>query len=144
VIAVDTNILVYAHRADSRWHGAARAAVENLSEGSAAWAIPWPCLYEFLAVTTHPRIYAPPTPLDDALDQVDAWLQAPRLVVLTEPDGHWPQLRSALAAAHVVGPRVNDARIAALCAAHGVREMWSADRDFTRFPWLKLRNPLVG
>ena len=75
MIAVDTNILVYAHREDSPFHEAAFERVAELAEGPAVWAIPWPCLHEFLAIVTHPRIYAPPTPLAQALDQVDAWLE---------------------------------------------------------------------
>jgi predicted nucleic acid-binding protein len=79
LIAVDTNILVYAHREDSPFHDAASKRIAELAEGSATWSIPWPCVHEFLAIVTHPRIYAPPTPLPRALDQVDAWLEAPTL-----------------------------------------------------------------
>ena len=56
MIALDTNLLVYAHRRDSEWHAEATAAVRELAEGPAPWAIPWPCLHEFLAIVTHPRI----------------------------------------------------------------------------------------
>lgn len=63
MIAVDTNILVYAHREDSLFHEQAYACLESLANGGAPWAIPWPCLHEFLAIVTHPRIYRPPTPL---------------------------------------------------------------------------------
>src|SRR5437016_4088870 len=84
VIAVDTNILVYAHREDSAFHEIAFRRVAEMAEGPANWAIPWPCVHEFLAITTHPRIYNPPTPLARALDQVDAWLESPTLVLLTE------------------------------------------------------------
>jgi toxin-antitoxin system PIN domain toxin len=142
VIAVDTNLLIYAHREESSWHTPALERIRALAEGRAPWAIPWPCLHEFLAIVTHPRIYAPPTPLEAALDQVDAWLESPSLALLGEGPGYWPALRSALVAGRVVGPRVHDARIAALCVSHGVRELWSADRDFSRFPDLVVRNPL--
>src|SRR5690606_30332600 len=67
VIAVDTNILVYAHRRDMDLHRAAAACLRTLAEGLAAWALPWPCLHEFLAIVTHRRIFAPPTSLDRAL-----------------------------------------------------------------------------
>jgi uncharacterized protein len=144
VIAVDTNILVYAHREDSPFHEAAFRRVAELAEGPATWAIPWPCLHEFLAIVTHPRIYAPPTPLDRALDQVDAWLESPTLAVLGESTTHWPTLRTLLAGGRVVGALVHDARVAALCRQHGVRELWSADRDFSRFPGLAVVNPVVG
>jgi uncharacterized protein len=143
VIAVDTNILVYAHREDASFHTAAYQRVAELAEGSAIWAIPWPCLHEFLAVVTHPRIYAPPTPLERALDQVEAWLESPTLLMLAETAMHWPALRPMLAAARIAGPQVHDARVAALCRQHGVRELWSADRDFGRFAGITVTNPLT-
>jgi toxin-antitoxin system PIN domain toxin len=144
VIALDANILVYAHREDSPFHDTAVRHVAGLAEGPAAWAIPWPCLHEFLAIVTHPRIYAPPTPLARALDQVDAWLESPTLALLVESPAHWPTLRRLLAAGRVAGPRVHDARVAALCQQHGVRELWSADRDFSRFRGITVVNPLIA
>jgi toxin-antitoxin system PIN domain toxin len=144
MIAVDTNVLVYAHREDSPWHVAAHRRLVELAEGRAAWAIPWPCLHEFLAIVTHPRIYAPPTPLGAALDQVEAWLESPSLVLLSETDGYWSELRIVVEGARVAGAQMHDARVATLCRLHGVRELWTADRDFGRFAGLSFRNPLVG
>ncbi|MBI4638079.1 MAG: PIN domain-containing protein [Candidatus Rokubacteria bacterium] len=144
MIAVDTNLLVYAHREDSPWHDAAYARLAELADARAAWAIPWPCLHEFLAIVTHPRIYAPPTPVPAALDQVEAWLEAPSLVLLAESEGYWRDLRPAIEAGRVAGAQVHDARVAALCRQHGVRELWTADRDFGRFPGLTTWNPLVA
>jgi uncharacterized protein len=99
VIALDTNILIYALREDAPFHQPAARCVAELAEGRAMWAIPWPCLYE--------------------------------------------DLRTLLTTSRVTGARVHDARIAALCLQHGVRELWSADRDFGRFPSLNVVNPLV-
>ena len=144
MIAVDSNLLVYAHREDSPWHNAAYARIVELAEGPAAWAIPWPCLHEFLSIVTHPRIYTPPTPLEKAIDQVEAWLESPNLVLLSESEDYWPQLRSILQTGRVSGPQVHDARVAALCQQHGVSELWTIDRDFNRFPGLTVRNPLVS
>lgn len=144
MIAVDTNILVYAHREDSPWQKAAYRRIQELAERRAPWAIPWPCLYEFLAIVTHPHIYAPPTPLPRAIEQVDAWLESPSLVLLTESTGYWKDLRSVLHAGRISGAQVHDARVAALCRHHGVRELWTADRDFGRFPDLIVYNPLVS
>jgi len=120
MIAVDTNLLVYAHREDSAWHDAAYTRITELAEGPAPWAIPWPCIHEFLAIVTHPRIFVPPTPLDAALDQVEAWLDSPSLLLLSEAEGYWSELSSSLRTGHIVGPHVHDARIAALCRVHGV------------------------
>jgi uncharacterized protein len=144
MIAVDTNILVYVHRQDSLWHEVAYARLAELAESRIAWAIPWPCLHEFIAIVTHPRIYDPPTPLETALSQVEAWLQAPGLVLLSETGGYWQELRTALIAGRIAGSQVHDARIAALCNLHGVEELWTSDRDFGRFPGLRTRNPLVA
>lgn len=143
MIALDTNILVYAHRKDSQWHAAAEQAVRTLAEGTAPWAMPWPCLHEFLAIVTHPKIYAPPTPLNAALAQVDAWLASPTHVLLSENSGYWPDLRATMHAAKTAGGHVHDARVAALCIHHRVAELWTADRDFSRFTNLTVRNPLV-
>ena len=143
MIAVDTNILVYAHRRDSEWHSPAHRAIESLAQADTPWGIPWPCIHEFLAIVTHPRIYAPPTPQERALDQVQAWLESPSVVLLSEAEDHWQQLQALLRSARASGPQVHDARVAALCVANEITELWTADRDFSRFPILKTRNPLV-
>jgi hypothetical protein len=144
MIAVDTNVLVYAHREDSPWHEPALACMRTLAEGAAPWAIPWACVHEFLAIVTHPRIYRPPTPPAAAVDQVDAWMEAPGLVLLGESEGYWAVLRTALLAGHVAGGRVHDARVATVSRHHAVSELWTADRDFGRFPDVPVRNPLVA
>jgi toxin-antitoxin system PIN domain toxin len=141
MIAVDTNILVYAHRGDSLFHDRASVAVRALAEGRRSWAIPWPCVHEFLAIVTHPRIYDPPTPVDAAITQVEAWLDSPSLVLVAEGADHWDRLRETLAGG-VAGPRIHDARIAALCAGSGINELWTADRDFSRFG-VNVVNPLL-
>lgn len=142
--AIDTNILVYAHREESEWHERAAAAVAELAESAREWAIPWPCLHEFVAIATHPRIFRTPTPLDLAVGQVDAWLESPSLVVLSENDEYLAAFREVVLESRVTGARIHDARVAALCLSHGISELWSADRDFTLFRRVKLRNPLVG
>jgi predicted nucleic acid-binding protein len=75
---------------------------------------------------------------------VEAWLEAPSLVLLAEVEDYWAELRITLKAARVTVGQVHDARIAALCRVYGVRELWTADKDFGRFPDLPVRNPLVG
>ena len=144
MIAVDTNILVYAHREDAELHAEAYGRLSELAEGHETWAIPWPCVHEFLSIVTHPRIFVPPSSLSVAIDQIDAWFESPTLVLLAETELHWDKLRNALTAGKIAGPRVHDARIAALCAQHGVSVLWSADRDFGRFPDLGVVNPLLG
>jgi uncharacterized protein len=143
MIAVDTNILVYAHREDSEWHQSADECLTKLAEAEAPWAIPWPCIHEFIAIVTHPRIYDPPTSVADARKQVRYWLESPTLCLLSEGLGYWETLDGLLKASRVKGPQIHDARIAALCKLHGVTMLWSADRDFNRFEDLANVNPLV-
>lgn len=144
MIAVDTNLLVYSHRTDSPWHAVSQDAIGRLAEGRTSWAIPWPCIHEFFSIVTHPRIYLPPTPAAVAIDAISAWIESPTLRLLAESDGYWPELRSVLETGRIAGPKVHDARIVALCAHHGVTQLWSADRDFSRFPGLTVHNPLLA
>ena len=145
MIAIDTNILVYSHREDSAFHEPALATITTLAESDALWAIPWPAIHEFLAIVTHPGIYTPSSPMEDALLQVESWMACPSLSLIGESgEIYFKYLAHLLRASRTTGARVHDARIAAICLSHGVDELLSADRDFSRFPGLKIRNPLVG
>jgi toxin-antitoxin system PIN domain toxin len=143
MIALDTNLLVYSHREDSEFHGKAKQMVDSLRHQSAQWAIPWPCLHEFIAIATHPGIYKPASTLSEAFGFLDSLFASPSLHLLAESSGYFEKLRAIASAAHLNGPRIHDARVAALSLHHGVSELWSADRDFSAFPQLKVRNPLV-
>jgi uncharacterized protein len=144
MIAVDSNILIYAHREDSQWHEPAREQLTRLITSSSPWAITWPSVHEFLAIVTSTRAYRPPTPLEKALGQIEAWMESPLLHVLGEPAGYWPELKHALRAGRITGAATHDARIFAICRLHGVRELWSADRDFSRFKGIRIVNPLIA
>jgi uncharacterized protein len=141
--AVDTNLLVYAHREDAEFHAPARESVDSLRRGPAPWAVPWPCIHEFIGIVTHLGIYKPPSTLLQALGFVDSLFVSPQLHLLAESPGYFEKLRQISMTARLKGPRIHDARVAALCLHHGVSELWSADRDFSAFPQLKVRNPLV-
>ena len=143
MIAIDTNLLVYAHRADCPRHWVALTALAPIIEGPAPWAIPWACLHEFISVVTHPAIYKPASTLSQAIIFLESLLESPQLQLLAESNGYFEKLCSLAVASRLRGPRIHDARIAALCLHHGVRELWTCDRDFSIFPQLKTRNPLA-
>lgn len=144
MIAVDTNLLVYAHRREVREHAVAKEAVSRLARGRDAWAIPWPCVYEFWSVVTNRRIWKDAASTgEQARAQMDAWLGSPSLELLGETEEYWPLLSGILARPRVQGPVAHDARIAALCLAHGVEALLTRDRDFSLFPELQVRNPLA-
>jgi toxin-antitoxin system PIN domain toxin len=143
VIAVDTNILVAFMRSEYPHHEKARARIRELAEGPAPWAVPWACVHEFLAVTTNPRIFRVPLSPPQAIASIDALLESPTARLIAEGPGYWETLRALLSGGDVAGSKVHDARIAAVCLTHGVTELWTADRDFGRFPALRVRNPCV-
>jgi len=143
VIAVDTNLLVYAHRTDAALHSKAREAVESLASGTALWALPWPCVHEFIAVVTNARIFRKPTPIELAVAEVRELAALPNSALIAEGTGYLERFEPLIVAARIQGGAVHDARIAAICLYHGVTELWTSDRDFSRFPALRTRNPLV-
>jgi toxin-antitoxin system PIN domain toxin len=144
VIAVDTNILVYAHRRESRFHGLCYDVIASFAEGRARWSIPWPCVYEFFSVVTNTRIWkeSASTPAE-ARAQIDAWFKSPSLLLLNETDAFSEILLPIVEHPRVRGPIIHDARIAALCLAHGVEELLTKDRDFHLFPKLVTRDPTL-
>jgi hypothetical protein len=141
--ALDTNVLVYAEIVSLPHHRAAKALLKELVEGPAPWAIPWPCVYEFLRVVTHPRVFHPPVPLDVALADVNAILGSPTLLLLSETARHREILDRLLQDAGATGNLIHDAHIAALCLEHGVSELMTGDRDFRRFESLSISNPFT-
>jgi toxin-antitoxin system PIN domain toxin len=143
MIAIDTNLLVYAHREDAEWHEEALAVLRRLAESGQRWGIPWPCVHEFLAITTHPAIYVPPTPLLVALQAIEVWLASPFCRTIGEGPDYFQELRRLALKGKIHGPMIHDARVAAICLQNGVTQLWSADRDFSRFEELKTLNPLV-
>lgn len=142
MIAIDTNLLVYGHRRDAPFHGPAAAALREVAEAVAPWVIPWPCAHEFVAIVTHPRIFDPPSTLSEAFDQLAAWSESPSQRFLGETRMHLDRVRRVAIAGRATGPTIHDARVAAICLDHGVSELWTVDRDFSRFPALRVHNPL--
>lgn len=137
MIAVDTNILVYAHREELPQHPTARARLTALAEGDAPWAIPVFCLGEFLRVVTHPRLFDPPHTVAEACVALDRILESPSLRILHPGDRFWRMLAEAARAADAAGNLVFDAQVAALCQESGVSALLTEDRDFDRFPGLR-------
>jgi len=139
VIAVDTNVLVYAHREELPQHARARARLTELAEGHRRWAIPVFCLGEFLRVATHPRLFDPPFTVDEACAALERVLGSPSLVVLMPGERFVPLLLEAAREARTLGNLVFDAQIVALCREAGVSALLTEDPDFERFAGLMTR-----
>jgi toxin-antitoxin system PIN domain toxin len=143
VRALDTNVLVHAEVIASPFHTVARTLLTELAEGPAPWAIPWPCVYEFLRVMTHPRVFHPPMPSAAALRDLRQILGSPSLVLLGETSRHAEIMAAVVDASGASGNLVHDAHIACLCLEHGVSELVTGDRDFARFPQIRTFNPFA-
>lgn len=143
MFAVDTNILVYAVHAGAEEHERCRGLLEAWRREKLPWATTWGVLYEFLRVTTHPRVFSAPLTIADAWAFITALLAAPALQVLVEGPRHaavaeqtfseLPELRGNL---------IHDAHIAILLREHGVRQIYTRETDFHRFPFLEVIDPL--
>jgi len=136
MIAVDTNILLYADREETPQHRAALQALRRLAEGHEAWAIPIQCVGEFLRVVSHDRVFQPPTPIGEALASIESLLASPSARVLVPGGRYLRILREVIERADVRGNLVFDAQIAAVCLEQGASTLLTEDRDFTRFEGL--------
>ncbi len=145
MIAVDSNLLVYAHRWEATEDYEAFALIRSLVDGDEAWAIPWPCIYEFFGVVTNRRIWRDgATTPEQAWLQISAWAASPSLRLLGETDGFLEILGQFAQRPRVRGGVIHDARIAAICMAHGVDTLLTRDRDFALFPELPTRDPFLN
>lgn len=142
MIAVDTNVLVDAHRRESALHREARAVVGRLAGGGDLWAIPWPCCFEFLSVMTNRRVWgASALSPDAAWRQLAALFASPANRRLGETGDFLEIVEGFVRRPRVRGAMVHDARVAAICLAHGVEVLLTRDRDFSNFPELRTENP---
>ncbi len=137
MIAVDTNVLIYANRAELPLHPIARTRLTELAEGSTPWGLPVVAAWGFLRIVTQP-VFDPPTPIGQAIEFVNRLLSSPTVRVLGPGPRHWELLEAVLDDSQVRGGLVTDAVIVALCREHGVGTLLSNDRDFHRFSNIRL------
>jgi uncharacterized protein len=133
-LAVDTNVLVYAHRPELPQHALARERLRALAEGVRPIVFPWPCLYEFLRVVTHRRLFRVPSTKEEALTAVEDLLAFPTVRTIGETERHASVLRLVADTAGLTGNLMHDAHIAALLIEHGIPAILTEDRDFYDFP----------
>jgi toxin-antitoxin system PIN domain toxin len=145
VFVVDTNLLLYAVNPDAPEHTQARALLEDWRAGARSWYLTWGIIYEFLRVSTHPRVFPAPLALDRAWHWLTVALASPRSGILVETERHFEILAElTLTHARLRGNPVHDLHTAALMREHGIGEIRTADTDFHQFPFLDVVNPLLG
>jgi len=141
MIAVDTNILVHAHRREAGLHEPAVLVMKELAEGLSPWAICHHSLVEFYGVVTRRGLWGIPSTPAQAVGQIQAWRESPTLRVLYDQEDSLNLMAKLAIEGVVAGGMIHDARIASCCISHGIDELWTVDRDFSRFPRLRCRNP---
>ena len=141
MIAIDTNLLVYAHRAGLPKHDRAKQAIEKACAGGQGWAIPAPCVAEFWAVVTHPSCAGGPSRAEQARAFLGELTKA-GATVLDPRDGFVERLLRLAGALKVQGPRIFDLQIALVSLEGGATEIWTHDRQFVSLRGLRVKDPL--
>ena len=141
MIVLDTNILVYALREECSQHKIAKKIVEEYAEGSEPWTLPWPCVYEFFRVLTHPQIFSPPTSHKIILENLEHLMESPSFVMLSETQRHFQIFAQILKTTPVTGNLIFDVHIVALMKEHGIQDIITNDNDFQRFEKIFVKNP---
>ena len=139
MMVIDANILIYAHRDDAPQYAKAFAAMKRLAEGDDPWLLTWHAIHEFVAIVTHPKMYHPPTEMAHALEQVDAWMESPNVIVAGEGDGYWDHFKRLALDSGIRGRAIYDVRLAAVGVSHGVFDVLTNDSDFNRIPSIRTR-----
>lgn len=141
--SVDANVLIYASDRGSPWHAQASDFLAGCVVRPELFCLAWPTIMAYLRITTHPSVFASPLTAGEAEANVESLLSLPRVRVLGEGDGFWPSYR-ALTDTPIRGNLVPDAHLAALLLEHGVHVLYSRDRDFLKFPTLRVEDPFAS
>ncbi len=143
MILSDANLLLYAYNTDATEHYISRHWLETQLSGANLFCFCWQSITAFIRISTNQRAFVTPLSLKEATTIVTEWLERPQTVLLTPGENHWAIFHQLLESGQATGPLVMDAHLAALALEHGAT-LASSDRDFSRFPGLKLINPLRG
>ena len=139
--SLDVNVLLYASDRSSDRHPRARRFIESCAAGPEILCLTWPTLMSYLRIATHPRIFSAPLSPDDARRNVSALLGLSHVRAVSELDGFVEAYRHVAGGAPVRGNLVPDAHVAAILFQHGVRTLYSSERDFRKFQSLDVRDP---
>ncbi|MEX0984789.1 MAG: TA system VapC family ribonuclease toxin [Actinomycetota bacterium] len=143
-LALDANILLYASDRASPLHDRARETLDGLVAGPGIVYLFWPVIIAYLRIATHPSIFDGPMSPEMARGNIEALLSVPHVVAPGEQDGFWERFREVTIDADARGNLVSDAHLVALMLQHGVRTVWSNDRDFRRFDGIEVHDPFAG
>ncbi len=140
---VDTNVFVYAVDSGSKEHSKCRNLLESWRKNSLPWYTSWGVIYEFLRVSTHPRVFRKPLSLEQAYSFVEVVLASPGIRILSEGEHHAEVAsRTFREIKGLSGNLLHDAHTAILMRENGIMRIYTRDTDFHRFPFLEVIDPL--
>lgn len=139
---IDVNILLYASDDSSRMHQEATAFLERCAAGREVFCLAWVTIMSYLRMATHPSIFERPLTHDEAARNIEALLNLPHCRVIGEDEGFWDTYRKITADVPTRGNLVPDAHLAAILSRHGISTLCTHDRDFRKFSFLQVRDPL--
>lgn len=142
MIVVDANLLIYAYNTASPHCQKSRQWLEDVFSGIEPVGLPWQSIAAFLRITTNPQLHGRQYSLKEAAGIVEDWMAQTNVRILTPADDHWVQFRRMIVEGQASGPMISDAELAALTVEYG-GVLYTADRDFARFPGLRWKNPLA-
>lgn len=141
--ALDVNILLYASDSESPYHEKAKVFLETCMQQEDVFCIAWATAMSYIRIATHPSVFDRPLTPDEAMANIGTLLSLPHVRFLSEEEGFWGIYRELTAKVPTRGNLVPDAHLAAILRQHGVKTLYTNDRDFLKFAFLKVRYPLV-
>ena len=141
--ALDTNILLYASDSDSPYHEQARSFLDACMHQEELFCLGWPTVMSYLRIATHLSVFVRPLTPKEAMANIGTLLSLPHSRFLSEEEGFWDIYQELTAEVPTRGNLVPDAHLAAILRQHGVKKLYTHDRDFQKFAFLDVRDPLV-
>jgi toxin-antitoxin system PIN domain toxin len=142
--AIDVNILLYASDTDSPYFEQAKAFIETCITQQELFYLGWPTVMSYLRVATHSGVFGHPLSPDEAMVNIETLLNLPHARFLSEGEGFWDVYRVTAAEVPTRGNLVPDAHLAALLRYHGIKTLYTHDRDFLKFTFVDARDPFSG
>jgi hypothetical protein len=145
MIFIDTNVLVYAANPELPFYQTCRSLIEDCRQRSSPWYLSWPVCYEFLRVCTHPRVFPKPWPVAAGWNFLTTLLETPGAHILLPTARHGEILAEVISELpHLKGNILHDVHTAVLMRENGIREIYTRDTGFHRFPFLRVIDPATG
>jgi uncharacterized protein len=142
--SIDVNILLYASDTASPHFERAKSFIESCIAQREVFYLGWPTVMSYLRIATHPAVFDHPLSPDEAMANIETLRNLPHARFLSEEEGFWAVYRATTSVVPTRGNLVPDAHVAALLRYHGVKTLYTHDRDFLKFPFLDVRDPLAG